>query len=929
MEKSFEHRSREEFWYQYWQKNNVFSSELGSKEYTFCLMLPPPNVTGSLHMGHAFQDTLMDILVRSKAQNEYRVLWQVGTDHAGIATQMVVDRLLESQGADLNHLSREQRLDAIWQWKEESGGKILSQLKRLGTFMDWSKERFTLDTEYTQAVTHAFVTLYRDGLIYKKKRLVNWDCKLQSAVSDLEVDHIEKEGFLYSIEYKNSENPSISIEVQTTRPETVFGDVAIAVHPDDHRYQHLIGKSFTLSILNREIPLIADPRIDTSFGSGAVKITPAHDFFDFEIAQSHGLELINILNSDGTLNEQAYHFSGLDRIAARQHVVDALTEGGHFKGITKHLSSLPYCSRTGERIEPYLTDQWYISMKPLAQRALQAFYNKEFVFVPESWGIQYEQWLSDIQDWCISRQLIWGHRIPVWSDQQGNLYCGSSESEVRDFYNIDSFTELKQDPDVLDTWFSSALWPFATLGWPSQTFDPEKHPFFPNNTLVSGFDIIFFWVARMIMFSLYFTKKVPFHHVYLHGIIQDAQGQKMSKSKGNVIDPIDLIDGISLEDLIGKRTSGLMQPEKAVQIAKQTQKDYPDGFPSFGVDALRMTFARQASPGRFLRFDIDAIKIEQQTCHKLWNLVKFALPYMQDAPVIASPKHPVNQWAMQVLNNCKKLSDKHLEEYRFDLYIKTLVETMWDQICDHYIETIKVLIKDPDFETESAVVLCQVIKGLVFLLHPVIPFITEELSWIIHQTLSPNDTYSVLARQKMPCIFHAVPSLTESDEHLSSVMSSFFKFLSSLRTLRSKMNLSPKESYRCLTTKETFLNFSQYRSILKHMAKIDLEIYAEQDDHHPDMALLEGVDGSFSYFLSVPKKDLEEQKERLSLEIKRIKNQIEPLEIRLNDQSFLKNAPQKVLEKDRLKLQDFHAALKAAIQSYEALAGSKNGESAQ
>ncbi|MBM4223033.1 MAG: valine--tRNA ligase, partial [Gammaproteobacteria bacterium] len=743
MDKAYQHRDRESFWSNYWVENRVFSN-ISHRENTspFCIMIPPPNVTGSLHMGHAFEDTLIDIQVRSHAQKGQQVLWQVGVDHAGIATQMVVDRQLESQGINVKTLSREDRIQKIWEWKEQSGGSILSQLKRIGCGIDWDRERFTLDSDYHDAVIKAFVKLYRDGLILKKKRLVNWDVQLQSAVSDLEVDSKEEASTLYTLRYECSNNPELALHVATTRPETLFGDVAIAVHPDDLRYASWIGKTVRIPLTQKNIPVIADQHIVQDFGTGCVKITPAHDFFDFDVATRHNLPFCNILNPDGTLNDEAGAYAGLERFTARAKMLTDLDGAGLLIEAKAHVSMIPRCSRTDQIIEPYLTDQWYLSMQSLAQNALDAHARADFVFIPEQWNASFRQWLDNIQDWCISRQLIWGHRIPAWTDAHGTIYVGYDEHDVRCHYHLDPHTQLTQDSDVLDTWFSSALWPMATLGWPEKEF--LKSPFFPNNCLISGFDIIFFWVARMIMFSLYFTENVPFQKIFLHGIVQDHDGQKMSKSKGNVIDPIDLIDGISYDDLVTKRTQGLMQPEKKKQIISMTKKAYPTGFPSFGVDPLRLALCLQASPGRFVRFDVQKLHIQQQTCHKLWNLLRFSLPHMQDirkpAPHIT---HPLNRWICSELYRVMNETQDALKHFRYDLYASMLVDFMWTQVCDRYVEFVKILMTS-EYQDETRWTLTHVIESLLSLLHPVIPFITEELSSIIHQEFKADIKYECL-----------------------------------------------------------------------------------------------------------------------------------------------------------------------------------------
>jgi len=890
MDKQFNSSEKESYWYNYWMEQRIFEkcSQRESAQ-SYCIMLPPPNVTGSLHMGHAFQDTLMDIMIRYHALRGYRVLWQVGTDHAGIATQMVVDRQLEAQGIIPKDLSREDRIAKIWEWKTRSGDTILSQLKRLGTAIDWKRERFTLDDDYQNAVQTAFVKLHRDGLIVKKKRLVNWDCHLQSAVSDLEVEHEDHDSPLYVMKYPIV-GTSDYMQIATTRPETLFGDVAVAVHPDDLRYSALIGQKLRLPIINREIPIIADRRITPDFGTGCVKITPAHDFFDFEVGVDSDLPFINILNANGSLNEQCAQFEGIDRLQARRLVLDCLESQGHIESILPNTSSVPFCARTGQRIEPYLTDQWYVTMKPLADRALQAYHDRQFVFASASWGNHYEQWLTGIQDWCISRQLIWGHRIPAWTDSQGTLYVGANEREVREYYHLADDLVLTQDEDVLDTWFSSALWPFATLGWPDADA-LEQSPFFPTSVLVSGFDIIFFWIARMIMFSLHFTNKIPFHNVYIHGIVQDSQGQKMSKSKGNVIDPIDVIDGISLDDLLKKRTTGLMQPEMKQQIIAHTKKEFPQGFPAFGVDSLRMTFAHQASPGRFVKFDLKRIEVQQQICHKLWNVMKFSLPHCVPISQSLAIKHPMNQWILSRLGEIESVSTQHLQDYRFDLYIQGLIDFMWSDVCDRYVELCKVLLKMPDCATETQHTLTIVMKGLCVLLHPVIPFITEELNSLLHDAMTPDGDYVCLLEQPshQTWLTHAKipPALSENIDR-------FWILLKNIRTVRAKLDIAPKVLLP-IDFESPCKVFEEFKDLYANMAKV----HSYNEGSHHNFKFLSCIEGSILYRLGIPIADAEERLVRFTSECTKWIDEKNVLDQRLNTPGFQERAPAHVVDKDK------------------------------
>ncbi|MBP9742856.1 MAG: valine--tRNA ligase, partial [Burkholderiales bacterium] len=714
-------------WYQFWEDAGYFKPQAKIGAPSYSIFMPPPNVTGTLHMGHGFQHTLMDILIRYHRMQGFDTLWQPGTDHAGIATQIVVERQLDKEGVSRHDLGREEFIERVWQWKEMSGGTITRQMRRLGDSCDWSRERFTMDMDLGQAVTELFVRLYDKGYIYRGKRLVNWDIKLQTAVSDLEVESHEENGHLWYISYKVKDSAE-SLIVATTRPETMLGDTAVAVNPLDSRYKHLIGKMVVLPLQNREIPIIADDYVDMEFGTGCVKITPGHDFNDYEIGLRHSLPIISILTLDGHINQEApQQYIGLERFAARKQIVADLENAGLLVEIKAHKLMVPRGDRTNVIIEPMLTDQWYVAMDKLAQDGLELVKNGEIKFVPDNWTTIYNQWLENIHDWCISRQLWWGHRIPAYYDEAGNYYVARTFMDAVEMAGSDKLT---QDADVLDTWFSSGLWCFSTLGWPNNTLELDK--FLPSNVLITGFDIIFFWVARMVMFTHEFIGKVPFREVCVTGLIQDAQGNKMSKSKGNIIDPLDLIDGIDLEGLIHKRTQGLMNPKQAQSIVLQTQKDYPNGFSAFGADALRFTFAILATQGREIRFDVARLDGSRNFCNKLWNATKFVLMNAKVHEGLIGDFECVSiidTWILSALNQLIKDLELAYTTYRFDLLAQKLYEFMWNEFCDWYVELAKVNLNSNELSLCASTinVLLKVLECYLRLLHPIMPFITEEL----------------------------------------------------------------------------------------------------------------------------------------------------------------------------------------------------------
>jgi len=749
--KAYDPHAIEQALYERWEQQGAFKPS--GEGPPFCIAIPPPNVTGSLHMGHAFQDTIMDALTRYHRMLGHRTLWQAGTDHAGIATQMVVERQLNSEGKTRHDLGRNDFIDRIWQWKRESGGTITHQLRRMGASLDWSRERFTMDEDLSTAVREVFVKLYEENLIYRGKRLVNWDPILHTALSDLEVISEEEKGSLWHLRYP-FESGDGYVVVATTRPETMLGDVAVAVHPDDDRYAHLVGQRVCLPLTDRKIPVIADDYVDPDFGTGCLKITPAHDFNDYEVGNRHEFEPINILSPSAAIDLPQSRYHGLDRFEARQKIIDDLQAENLIEKIEDHTLMVPRGDRTHAVVEPYLTDQWFVKTKPLAKPAIQAVEDGRIKFVPENWSRTYFDWMHNIQDWCISRQIWWGHRIPAWYDEEGNMFVAmtASEANAKAVAHHGKEVNLHQDDDVLDTWFSSALWPFSTLGWPNST--EEYKTFYPTSVLVTGFDIIFFWVARMIMFGLKFTGDVPFHQVYVHGLVRDSDGQKMSKSKGNVLDPLDLIDGIDLEALIEKRTAGLMQPKMAKQIAQATRKQFPNGIPSFGTDALRFTFASLATQGRDIRFDLGRIEGFRNFCNKLWNAARFV--EMNTSSVSKNSesnasKGVAEKWIESKLSEVCKSVEKSMSIYRFDQVAQTLHTFIWDEYCSWYLEIAKIQLASPELspEQKNAVrhTLTTILDNSLRLLHPLMPFISETL-W--QRVAQPDDeTYGSESHSQM------------------------------------------------------------------------------------------------------------------------------------------------------------------------------------
>lgn len=884
----------------------------------FCVMLPPPNVTGTLHMGHGFQHTLMDILTRYHRMCGHNTLWQPGTDHAGIATQMVVERQLERQNLTRQQLGREAFLEQVWAWKAQSGGTINEQMRILGDSVDWSRERFTMDEGLSQAVLEAFVRLHEDGLIYRGKRLVNWDPVLLTAVSDLEVNAQEEPGSLWHIRYPlvHPQAGLTHIVVATTRPETMLGDVAVAVHPDDPRYQALIGQYIALPLTERQIPIIADAYVDPEFGTGCVKITPAHDFNDYDMGKRHDLPLINIFTPEACLNETVPRpYRGLTREQARQRLVDDLQQLNLIANIEAHTLKAPRSERSGVIVEPYLTEQWYVKMAGLAEPALAAVEQGQIEFVPDNWRNTYRQWLDNIQDWCISRQLWWGHRIPAWYDDQGQVYVGRNESEVRAKYQIAESVRLKQDEDVLDTWFSSALWPFSTLGWPQAT--PDLTTFYPTSILITGFDIIFFWVARMVMFGLYFTQQVPFKRVLFTGLIRDQDGQKMSKSKGNVIDPVDLIQGISLEALVAKRTANLMIPSHIKAIEAHTRKQFPQGIPAFGVDALRFTYCALATHSRDIRFDLNRMEGYRNFCNKLWNATRFIQMQLEHHGVSTLPEPiefatlpTIEQWILTRLNEVVAEAHQHIQDLRFDLLAQRLHEFVWNDFCDWYVELAKISLTG---ETKASAkqqvlsVVVTVLDHIYRLLHPIMPFITESL-W---QQMAPVLGYSTTSIMRMP--YPMVQEAWQSVEAVQQV-TMLQAWVGAIRQMRSECRLAPgvrlPQAYAKALTPDSEALAGRFMllSHVKTLAKID------QFDWDPAYQA-EGTDvtvvcGTIEIILPLAGLvDFVAEKERLHKECLKYQADVDKIQARLANSQYVERAPAAVVAKERERLQELLLAM--------------------
>ncbi|MFJ5457171.1 valine--tRNA ligase [Pectobacterium sp. CHL-2024] len=947
METKYNPQDIEQPLYEHWEKQGYFKPHGDTSKESFSIMIPPPNVTGSLHMGHAFQQTIMDTLIRYQRMQGKNTLWQAGTDHAGIATQMVVERKIAAEEGKTRHdYGREAFIDKIWQWKGESGGNITNQMRRLGNSVDWERERFTMDEGLSNAVKEVFVRLYKEDLIYRGKRLVNWDPKLRTAISDLEVENREVKGSMWHLRYPLADGVKTAdgkdyLVVATTRPETVLGDTGVAVNPEDPRYKDLIGKEVILPLIGRRIPIVGDEHADMEKGTGCVKITPAHDFNDYEVGKRHQLPMVNILTFDGDIRQSAEvfdtngeastacsseipeAFQGLERFAARKALVAAFDELGLLEEIKAHDLTVPYGDRGGVVIEPMLTDQWYVRAAVLAKPAVEAVEDGRIQFVPKQYENMYFSWMRDIQDWCISRQLWWGHRIPAWYDANGNVYVGRTEAEVRSENNLADDVVLNQDEDVLDTWFSSGLWTFSTLGWPEQT--PDLKAFHPSSVMVSGFDIIFFWIARMIMLTMHFIKdedgkpQVPFHTVYMTGLIRDDEGQKMSKSKGNVIDPLDMVDGISLEALLEKRTGNMMQPQLAEKIRKRTEKQFPNGIEPHGTDALRFTLAALASTGRDINWDMKRLEGYRNFCNKLWNASRFVLMNTEDQDCGFGAGEKVlslaDRWVLAEFNRTVKAYREALDGYRFDIAANILYEFTWNQFCDWYLELTKPVMNGGS-EAElrgTRHTLVTVLEALLRLAHPIIPFITETI-WLRVKALKGINADTIML-QPFP-EFDAAQEDTLALNDLEWIKQAII----AVRNIRAEMNIAPGKPLEVLlrdVTAEAQRRVEDNRSFIQTLARLESITLLPAGDKGP-VSVTKLIDGAELLIPMAGLIDKAAELDRLTKEVAKIEAEIERIENKLSNEGFVARAPEAVVAKEREKL-DGYAVAKAKLLEQHAV----------
>ena len=900
MDKSYQPQDIEQRVYERWEKEGYFAPRGEGERY--CIMIPPPNVTGTLHMGHAFQDTIMDALTRFKRMQGCRALWQPGMDHAGIATQMVVERLLSSEGTSRRDLGREKFVERVWQWKEQSGGQIAQQLRRLGGSVDWSRDCFTMDEGLSAAVRKVFVDLYNEGLIYRGKRLVNWDPVLHTALSDLEVLSADEDGHLWHFRYPLASGEG-HLVVATTRPETMLGDSAVAVHPDDERYCDLVGQEIILPIVGRRIPIIADDYVDPDFGTGCVKITPAHDFNDYDIGKRHDLSMYNVLTDDAAMNDEVPEaYRGMNRFEAREEVVAEFEKLGLLEKIEKYTVKIPRGDRSHAIVEPYLTDQWYVSIKPLAEPAIAAVENGDIRFVPDNWSKTYFDWMYNIQDWCISRQLWWGHRIPAWYDDSGNVYVGHTEAAVRKKHALGDDIVLTQDEDVLDTWFSSALWPFSTLGWPEKT--DALDDFYPGSVLVTGFDIIFFWVARMIMMGIKFMGDVPFREVYIHGLIRDQDGQKMSKSKGNVLDPLDLIDGVDLETLLAKRTTGLMQEHMLPAIEKATRSQFPDGIDRYGADALRFTFAALATTGRDIRFDLGRIEGYKNFCNKLWNASRYVLMNTEQLDDGEAELSAADRWILAQFDKTVSSVHRNFDGYRLDLVAQAIYEFTWREFCDWYLELSKPVLQSDDTSDEAKRgtrrTLIDVLEGLLRLLHPIMPFLTEEI-W---QQVAPRAGADAPTIMLQP---YPRPDEGRQDETAVADVEWLKEFILGVRQIRGEMDISPGKSLPVImqnASAEDVRRVDQHASLLQRVGRVESVTVLEDGEEPPASAtaLLDELR------LLVPMKgiiDVDAERQRLEKQRNRVDTDLTRARGKLGNPNFVNNAPADVVTQEKQRVSEF------------------------